>query len=124
MFIYHTRSGVMYNRLFKLWYYTVSHGQMLLRSIGNEETCNMDIYFGDVSYIELPVKINNIIILEPQQEDIDYIVKRIGNTEKVITVLLSDNRKFYVVSSIVKIIENDLGMFDLPFDIPDYNAHG
>ena len=114
----------MYNRLFKLWYYPVSHGQMLLRSIGNEETCNMDIYFGAVSYIELPVKINNIIILEPQQEDIDYIVKRIGNTEKIITVLLSNNHKLYVVFSIVKTIENDLGMFDLPFDIPDYNAHG
>lgn len=112
----------MYNRLFKLWYYTVSHGQMLLRSMGSEELGNMDIYFGDVSYIELPCKMNKIEILTTAQEDIDYIAKRIGKTEKKITVLLSENRKFYVVSAFVKIIENNLEMFELPFDIPNYKG--
>jgi len=112
----------MYKRLFKLWYYTVSHKQMLLRSTGTEETYNMDIYFGDVSYIEIPTKISEIEILQTTQEDIDHIVQRIGNTNKKITVLLSENRKYYVVSSVIKVSENVLGMFDLPFDIPKYRG--
>lgn len=109
----------MYNRLFKLWYYTVSHKQMLLRSIGNDNTCNIDIYFGDVSYVEMPVEMKEIKILETMQEDINYITQRIGKTKKVITVLMSDNRKYFIVSSVMKIMENDLSMFELPFDIPN-----
>ena len=54
----------MDKRLFKLWYYTVSHRQMLLRSIGNNEVCNLDIYFGDVLYVEMPVAMNDMEILE------------------------------------------------------------
>ncbi len=83
----------MYNRMFKLWYYTVSHKQMLLRSIGKDGNCNLDIYFSDVSYIELPVKMNGIQILETEQEDIDYITSKIGSTDKVITVLMNKCNK-------------------------------
>lgn len=107
----------MYNRFFQLWYYTVSHKQMLLRSLGNKDVCNLDIYFGDVEYIELPVTINKIKLLETTQQDIDYITQRIGNMNKKITVLECENSKYYVVSSFMKIIENNLGMFELPFDI-------
>ena len=42
----------------------------------------MDIQFVDVSYIELPCKMNKVETLETVQEDIDYIAKRIGKTEK------------------------------------------
>ena len=107
----------MYNRLFQLWYYTVSHKQMLLRSVGNKDACNLDIYFGDVVYIELPVAIDKIELLETTQQDIDYIAQRIGNIDKKITVLKCESNKYYVVSSYMKIIENNLGMFELPFDI-------
>lgn len=109
----------MYNRIFKLWYYTVSHKQMLLRSIGKGEDCNLDIYFSDVSYIELPIEMDGIQILRTEKEDSDYIADKIGNTDKSITVLMNRGRKYYVVSSIMKIFENDLSMFELPFDIPN-----
>ncbi len=109
----------MYNRVFRLWYYTVSHQQMLLRSVGNNEMCNLDIYFGDVLYIELPVEMNKILIQKTTQEDIDYITQRIGNTDKTITVLMSGNHKYFVVSSIMKVVENNLSLFELPFDIPN-----
>lgn len=109
----------MYNRIFKLWYYTVSHKQMLLRSIGKDENCNLDIYFSDVSYIELPMEMDGIQILETEQEDIDYITSKIGSTDKVITVLMNKSNKYYVVSAVMKIFENKLSMFELPFDIPN-----
>lgn len=109
----------MYNRIFKLWYYTVSHKQMLLRSIGKGEICNLDIYFSDVSYIEIPMEMDGIQILKTEKEDIDYITGKIGSTDKTITVLMNRSHKFYVVSSVIKIFENDLSMFELPFDIPN-----
>ena len=112
----------MYERLFKLWYYTVTHGQMLLRSIGNDGTSNLDIYFGDVSYIEIPTKIDKIEILRTSQEDVNYITERIGSADNKITVLLNEDRKYYVVSSVVNISENTLGMFELPFGIPNYKG--
>ena len=112
----------MYERVFKLWYYTISHGQMLLRSVGTTERGNMDIYFGDVSYIELPTMMNEIEILNSSQEDIDYIAQKIGDVNKKITVLSSGNRKYYVVSSIVKVLENELNFWELPFDTPDYRG--
>lgn len=109
----------MYDRIFKLWYYTVSHKQMLLRSIGKGEIRNLDIYFSDVSYIEIPMEMDGIQILKTEEEDIDYIAGKIGRTDKTITVLMSRSHKYYVVSSAIKIFENDLSMFELPFDIPN-----
>ena len=53
------------------------------------------------------------------KEDIDYITSKIGSTDKSITVLMNKNHKYYVVSSVMKIIENDLSMFELPFNIPN-----
>lgn len=109
----------MHNRLFKLWYYTVSHKQMLLRGIGNGGIHNIDIYFGDVSYAEIPMEMKGVEILEATQEDIDYITQKIGYTNKKVIVLISEKHKYFVVASIIKIIENDLSMFELPFDIPN-----
>ena len=101
----------MYKRVFKLWYYTVSHNQMLLRSLGDTNVCNLDIYFADVIYIELPTKIDELKIIETSQEDIDYISQKIGNTTKTITVLKNEQHKFYVVSSVVKKIENNATVY-------------
>lgn len=110
----------MDKRLFKLWYYTVSHRQMLLRSMGNIEVCNLDIYFGDVLYVEMPVIMDEMEILKTTQEDIDYIAQKIDTTNKIVTVLKSGEHKYFVVSSVMKIMENNLSMFEMPFDIPDY----
>jgi len=105
--VYSIEKGIriMYNRIFQMWYYTVSHGQMLLRSVGSEKQYNIDIYFGDVSYIEMPTSINKIEILETTQEDIDYIRQKIGGIDDIITVLLSDSHKYYIVSSIYIVID-------------------
>lgn len=109
----------MNNRIFKLWYYTVSHKQMLLRSIRKGDGCNLDIYFSDVSYVEMPMEMDGIQILKTEKEDREYITSKIGSTDKVITVLMHRGHKYYVVSSVMKIFENDLSMFELPFDIPN-----
>lgn len=82
------------------------------KSIINDKDCNID-----VSYVEIPIEMNGIEILEATQEDIDYIKKKIGNVDKTITVLISENQKYFIVASVVKIMKNNLSMFELPFDI-------
>lgn len=107
----------MKKRKFKLWYYTVSHKQALLRSIGRENSKNIDVYFGDVSYIELPTVMDGIEIVKPTLEDEVYINRKIENSNQKITVLNVGDKKFYIVSSVVKIMRNNLSVFELPFDI-------
>ena len=109
----------MFNRPFKLWYYTVSHQQLLLRSPGKDGDYNVDIYFYAVEYVEIPWNINTLQIIETTQEDIDYINNKIGKTNEKITVLMSNNQKYYVVSHVMKIYKNNLSMFEVPFDIPN-----
>ena len=110
----------MKKRKFTFWYYTVSHGQALLRSVGIDDTENIDIYFGNVSYIEIPTSIDGLEIQAPSPDDIDYVTQRIGkiNPKQKITVLLHDEKKYYIVSSSIKIMKNNLLFYELPFDIP------
>lgn len=102
------------NRKFKMWYYTVSHGQLLLRSVGKDK--NVDIYFGDLRYLEIPCTLDGIKIISPEQKDIDYLSKKVNLDNLTVTVLLCSDKRYYVVSGIVKVMENNLDMFELPFD--------
>ena len=108
----------MNNRRFTFWYYTVSHGQALLRSVGKDNAENIDIYFGNVSYIEIPTVIDGLEIREPSSSDEEYINGKIGNTKQKITVLVHGEKKYYIVSSAIKIMKNNLLFYELPFDIP------
>ncbi len=109
---------MIYRRFFKLWYYTVSHKQALLRSPSNDNMENIDLYFSDVSYIDIPTTFNNLEIVKPTFSDENYIFSKIGMTKQIITVLKCGERRYYIVSSIVKEMHNNLSMFELPFDIP------
>lgn len=113
----HDLVSIMTDRKFQLWYYTVSLRQMLLRSTGNKDVCNLDIYFADVSYVELPAVIDGIEVLETTQQDVEYIMQKTGHADKKITVLKSGNYKYFVVSSFMKVFENNLEFYELPFDI-------
>lgn len=111
---------IMKNRLFRFWYYTVSHAQALLRSVGKDDEENIDIYFGGVSYLEIPEEIDGLEIKEPSASDKEYIAGKTGNfrPQDKITVLVHGGQKYYIVSSAVKIMKNKLESYELPFDIP------
>ena len=104
----------MKDRKFKVWHYTVSHSQLLIRSVGNDK--NIDIYFGNLKYMELPSILDGVLISEATAEDFEYLKKKVDCVKSKVTVLVSSNRKYYVVSDIVKVMENNLDMFELPFD--------
>lgn len=108
-----------FEREFKFWYYQISHGEVIIRSPKNEDDMlyhNIDIYIGDVDYLELPFQFNGLRITEATKEDMDYICLKLGKSvpgEKII-VLISQNKKYYIVASYYKILENDLNEDVLP----------
>lgn len=106
------------SRVFKLWYYHISHGELLIRSIKNADHArNIDIIFIDVTYIDLPRNLNNLRIEEAVEEDVLYIKEKTGKDverEKII-ILSSNDKRYFVVAFRVKVDENDLDMFELPF---------
>lgn len=105
----------MKNRRFQIWFYSVSLGKLLLRSVDQDK--NIDIYFMDLKYLELPGVLNGITILEPQPEDIEYLSAKTNVKNQKITVLLSEGKRYYVVSGVkAKVMENHLEMFELPFE--------
>ena len=111
----------MMNRKFTFWYYTVSHQQALLRSIGKDGDDNIDLYFPAVSYIDIPVDIDGLEIVEPTDEDRQMIIDKLGtslSSYDMITVLLHEDKRYYILSAQIKIIRNKMEWLELPFDLP------
>ncbi|WP_334075545.1 MULTISPECIES: hypothetical protein [Paenibacillus] len=106
------------SRDFKFWHYTISHGQLLIRSIKSASNAtNIDIMFFDVDYVEIPRNLPNLKIEEAGDDDVLYIKEKIHKSVKPenITILSSNDKRYLVVASIMKIDENELDMFELPF---------
>ena len=105
------------DRKFQLWYYTVSHGELLIRSPKTPDNPkNIDIMFIDVIYSELPRYLYNLKIEETKSEDIIYLQERLNGPTKLgeVTVLSSNGKRYFVAASLIKIDENELDMFELP----------
>lgn len=107
-------------RKFKLWFYQVSHSEAIIRSpkidLGKTYDTNIDIYVGAIDYIEIPTIMTELCISNATMEDVTYLTEKLGkniSTEKII-VLISEGRKYYIVASIIKILENDLDFVELP----------
>lgn len=109
-------------RIFQLLFYQISHGEMIIRSQKNDNEKDdntnhtIDIYFGDVIYMEIPKKLNGIVFRSALADDVKYINSKIGKkvTEDEIVVIISEEREYYIVASVISIIENELSLFELP----------
>ena len=108
----------MKNRKFDLWYYTVSHRMMLLRSAGSGAQPNLDLIFTDVSYLEMPSELKGLTVAEPTPEEMEYLRERAAEKPETVTVLVSGEKRYFVISARMKIAENHLHPLELPFDIP------
>lgn len=107
------------DRKFQFWHYRVSHGELLLRSPKNmNESKNIDIIFEGVKYVELPRFLPKMEIGEETKEDLLYISNRIGSdiNKSKLFVLISEQKRFFVVASIMKVKENEMDIFELPFE--------
>lgn len=112
-------NDLYFERKFYLWFYQISHSEVIIRSPKNEEDGlynNIDIYIGAVDYLELPCQFHGLRIKEATKGDVDYISSRLGKRvpEKKIIVLISENQKYYIVAPFYKILENNLKEDELP----------
>ena len=110
------------DRRFQLLFYQVSHGEMIIRSHKNDTVRNvayehtLDIYLGNVTYMELPWRMDGICFRKPNSKDVEYLNTRIDDrvTEDEIIVIQSGEKEYYVVASVISVIENDLSFVELP----------
>ncbi len=106
-------------RNFQLWEYKVSHGALLIRSPKKGDMKqNIDIKFYGVEYVSAPRHLNEISIEPPNDEDLESIEKVLGEKiprEKV-SIIVSGENRYSIVSSAQMINSNELGIFDSPFE--------
>lgn len=108
------------NRKFKFWFYQVSHSEAIIRSPKTDlhkiYDLNIDIYLGDISYIEMPCILEGLQIEAATEEDVIYLSQKLSKDISMnnIVVLISEGKRYYVVASIIKIMENDLDYGVLP----------
>ncbi len=108
------------DRKFKLWFYQISHSEAIIRSpktdLNKIYSSNIDIYLGDIDYIEIPWIFYGLKIDQATEEDALYLCKRLAKDiplEKIV-VFITEERRYYVVASIIEILENDLDYGVLP----------
>lgn len=59
------------DRFFQLWYYTVSHGQLLLRSVKSDsEKTQVDVFFKNVKFVGVPALLKSMRVIEIDPEKI------------------------------------------------------
>ncbi len=113
-------------RKFKLWYYSVSFGRLVLRSEKNindnsVENTTIDIIATNTIYVELPSIMYNVEIHEPNKEELEYLQSKICKDLSIynplkILVFNSEGKKYYLVASIIDIKESYLEFYEMPFD--------
>ena len=111
-------------RVFQVWEYHVSHGQMLIRSPKSPatkkapaRTTNLDLICVGVEYMALPRIVSDIELAVPTQDELSDLGSILGkplDTQKVI-VLVSKKRRFIVVAASFSLSENDGDIFESPF---------
>lgn len=102
-------------RTFKLWEYSVSHQQLLLRSPKNDKySTNIDVVFMGVSYCEIETNISGLVLRNgtvDESKDMSLLLKK--NIEMLdLFVLESGNKKYHIVAAAMKTDENRMDIFD------------
>lgn len=100
------------DRYFTIWSFMVSHGQLLLRSDkrkGYKE--NIDVVFFDTTYMQLFTNLEGISIKVLSEKDnvkYDSVKTCVSNKNKHLFEISSNNEKYIVAASFVRVFENDL----------------
>lgn len=102
------------DRFFTIWAYTVSHGFLILRSplkfpdqddFDERHTCNIDIEFTAVEYLDIPSTMRNLEIRELIDNIPEKFIRYKTHNYKVFE-LKSDEGLFYIVAGSYRIGKN------------------
>jgi len=103
-------------RVFEVWRYTVSHGQLLLRSNPNA-TCRtrIEVLFKPVVMMKLPTSMEGLAIRRPTEAEMVDIREDTGLTPgegRLFFVVEGTNYRGYVISGTMVTSEDELGYAD------------
>ncbi len=106
-------------RSFQFWQYHVSHGELLVRSPRDDaHPRNIDLMFVGVEYVDLPRHLPGLEIDDPEDIDMARAQARLGKHVELrtVTILKSHERRYMVIAAAMQIVENDMDIFDSPFE--------
>ncbi|MEV4800215.1 hypothetical protein AB0K18_09365 [Nonomuraea sp. NPDC049421] len=102
-------------REFRLWSYVPSHSRLLLRS-GRETsgTTRIDIAFGDVSAVSLPVLMDGLTVEQPDAQATHDVAARLGPRAQLDDLLILRGHGYhgYVLASLVEVDESDRPLWE------------
>lgn len=113
------------HRVFKLWEYQVSHGQLLIRSPKSQATLsspelltNVDLVCLGVEYLAVPRLFRGLELVPPTPTELEALEVLVGNAIAAdgVRILLSQGRRFPVVAASFSLSENDWDIFESPFE--------
>ncbi|WP_440082053.1 hypothetical protein [Streptosporangium sp. LJ11] len=100
-------------RIFRLWIYVPTHSKLLLRSgLETSGTSRIDIAFGGVLAVSLPVSMEGLTIGKPDSKSIRSVAAQLGSRLNLDDLLIVRGRDYggYIVASIIEIDESDRRM--------------
>ena len=113
------------DRIFQVWEYQISHGQLLIRSpkapatkTSPEALTNIDLVCLDVEYMALPRVLRGLELLPPTSDEIRHLEVLLGKAidPNNIKILASEGKRFPVVAWKFSLWENDWDIFESPFE--------
>jgi hypothetical protein len=106
---------IAFDATFRLWLYTVSHGQLLFRSTDAEPGRNTDIVFMGVQHLKVGSTYDGLLLRESGE---DHEARRAGAAGQTgLVVLLDTPGNDYVVCKAFRISTNTLGRFQVDFPV-------
>jgi len=98
-------------RHFQVWSFTVSHGQLLLRSTkAADQSTRIDVLFKNVLTIHLPTSFDGLSIFEASESEkteIKFQIGAKGITDRKIFIVRGSNFQGYVIAGAVASHEDE-----------------
>lgn len=113
------------DRVFKVWEYQISHGQLLIRSpkapatgTSPEFLTNVDLVCVGVDYMAVPRVLHGIEVLPPTPDEVHNLELVLGRTvvPDHVKILASGGKRFLIVAASASFSENDWDIFESPFE--------
>lgn len=105
-----------FQRRFQIWLYTVSHGQLLLRSNRSDQhATRVDVLFKDVAVVQLPMSFDGLVVMEASEGEARNLNVQLGAQQihdRKVFVIQGSNFEGYVVAGAVFWHEDEGRHFD------------
>ena len=120
-----SKTAMKSDRVFKVWEYQISHGQLLIRSPKapakgdhSQQITNLDLVFLGVEFMAVPHEFRGVDITLPAAREVEELESLLNKSiePKSIRIIDSQEKRFPIVASSFSFSENDWDIFESPFE--------